>query len=116
MSTIQIDRLRDTREVVAVLKGRQQYGGHLAGLHLRRRAEDGPARLAVVASRRVGGAVRRNRAKRLLREAARRISWPAGFDVVLVARAACADSNLDAVENELVELLNRPQSRGKRRS
>jgi ribonuclease P protein component len=70
------------------------------------RADGGPARLAVVASRRVGGAVPRNRAKRLLREAARQVRWPSGMDVVLVARAACARSDAGSVRRELEELLD----------
>jgi ribonuclease P protein component len=61
-------------------------------------------RLTVVASRRVGGAVQRNRAKRLLREAARTLAWRPGLDVVLVARADCAGSDLTTVATELTRL------------
>jgi ribonuclease P protein component len=45
-------------------------------------------RVAFVAGRKLGGAVWRNRCRRVLRESARRAGAPwAGFDVVLVARA-----------------------------
>jgi len=66
--------------------------------------DTGGTRLTVVASRRVGGAVRRNRAKRLLREAARVRRWTDGVDVVLVARAACAGSDVQLVGAELERL------------
>ncbi len=67
-------------------------------------ASGGPPRHAVVASKRVGSAVERNRAKRLLREAVRRVTWRHGVDVALVARAACARSGLDEVLAELRDL------------
>jgi ribonuclease P protein component len=52
------------------------------------RLEKGPARLGVVASRKVGPAVARNRAKRLVREAFRRNPdiFPKDLDVVIVVR------------------------------
>lgn len=84
----------------------------MLGLHARQRDDQAPARLAVVASRRVGGAVQRNRAKRLIREAARRQVWRPGVDLVIVARRACAESDLATVEAELVDLADRLELRG----
>lgn len=66
-------------------------------------------RLGVVASRRVGGAVIRNRCKRLLRECFRRLQdeLPPACDLVLIARSGLEDS---AVE-ELLPRLRRAIAR-----
>ena len=62
----------------------------------------GPPRLGVTASRRVGNAVVRSRAKRLCREAFRatRELWPPGIDLVVIVKRAPEDSKLDSVVNE----------------
>lgn len=52
----------------------------------------------------------RNRAKRLLREAARTVSFRAGIDVVLVARASCVSAAMPAVRAELTVLLDQLSS------
>jgi ribonuclease P protein component len=84
-----------------VLRSGRRHQGRLVGVHVVDRGDEGAARLAYVASRRVGAATRRNRAKRLLREAARAVSWGAGVDAVLVARPGCADSGRDEVLADL---------------
>ncbi|MDP8959052.1 MAG: ribonuclease P protein component [Actinomycetota bacterium] len=48
----------------------------------------GAIRVAVVAGKKVGSAVERNRAKRRLREALRRVSLPVGRDYLVIASAS----------------------------
>jgi ribonuclease P protein component len=70
-------------------------------------------RLGVSVGRRVGGAVERNRVKRLLREAfwALDEQLPEGHDFVIVARAGAAEAaeqaGVDGVRAELADLLER---------
>lgn len=68
--------------------------------------ELGYTRVAVSAGRRVGNAVKRNRAKRLLREAIRpQIGMIApGWDVVMIARRPLAEANFQYAA-EAVRLL-----------
>lgn len=70
---------------------------------VRRRGDPDPARLGVVASRKVGGAVARNRGKRLVREWFRRRSEPvpAGIDVVVILRLGAAELAFEAACSEL---------------
>ena len=74
-----------------------------------REGEGASLRLGVVASRKVGGAVQRARAKRLMREAYRRhrhlFSGP--FDVVLVARRGILETSWDEIVGELLVLAER---------
>ncbi|MBI5836372.1 MAG: ribonuclease P protein component [Candidatus Eisenbacteria bacterium] len=88
--------------------GTVQRGSNIV-LFVLPRSDQSLVRAGVVASRKVGGAVQRNRAKRLMREAFRRtrsaLSNPA--DLVLVATYRCAKSTGPIVAEELRQLLVR---------
>lgn len=76
-------------------------------------------RVGVAVSKRVRGAVTRNRAKRRLREAARRAlveDWPSsemgiGYDVVVIARPGALEEPQAVVEREMEALRERLESR-----
>ncbi len=93
-------RIRKGSEFAAVLgKGRKRRCPYFT-LHILPDPSRDRARLGIIASRRVGAAVQRNRAKRLLREAFRRSGSriPAGMDLVAVARNPIAKARLEDVE------------------
>jgi ribonuclease P protein component len=66
-------------------------------------AKPGPFRAGITVTRKVGNAVVRNRAKRLLREALRRMSGlsPDGIDMVVVVRAPLEGMKAQDVAAEL---------------
>ena len=73
-------------------------------------------RLGVVASRKVGNAVARNRARRLLREVFRRHrgECSGAFDVVIVARRNILEARWPQIEQEFTDLAQRAGIRTRR--
>lgn len=71
--------------------------------------DSGPCRTGFIASRRIGGAVVRNRVRRRLREIVRQHQQELrqGFWIVLVARRDAAEANYRALEHELLRLAKR---------
>ena len=73
----------------------------------------GSGEFALVAGKKVGGAVQRNRARRVLRAAIREVAprGVEGHDVVLVAREAIRGARTQDLITEMTELLQRGGTR-----
>lgn len=109
MSTHTLSRLTKRAQFLWVRAGFRAGRGAVS-VEARRRAEDGPIGVGFTASKKVGGAVERNRAKRRLREAARQLMpefGVAGTDYVLVARQSTPDADWAALLDDLKTALIR---------
>ncbi len=107
-------RLKTQQHFRAVYQhGRRAAGQWLTVVVLHNRPPAGSpaadARLGVSVSKDHGGAVRRNKLKRLLREAFRleREGLPAGLDLVLIPRQRPEDFPLAELRRELAQLVPR---------
>ena len=73
----------------------------------------GPPRVAIVAGKRVGNAVRRNRAKRRLRAAMERLRLQDGLAYVVIARSGVVDAPFERLVEWLTEAMRQTEEREK---
>jgi ribonuclease P protein component len=83
-------RLRKRREFLPVQESGSRIALRSCIVLLAARPDGEPARLGITVTRKFGDAVRRNRAKRLIREAFRRSPelFPHGIDVVVIPKTS----------------------------
>lgn len=89
--------------------GKRVSAGPVSIIVLPQQTARGPeGRVLFVAGKRLGNAVKRNRCKRVLREAARRAGAPwDGFMVALIARASTAEALAEDLDAALHSALRR---------
>lgn len=110
-------RLSRSAEFDRVFRQGRSHANRLLVLHAFPRGNDGEPRLGLSVSRKVGGAVERNRVKRLLREAFEQESarLPDGQDIVIVARPdarlVAERDGLDGLRSALAELIDQLRAR-----
>lgn len=115
-------RLSRSADFERVYRQGRSFGGRYFVLHLFPRADAGEMqkgpRLGLSVSRKVGGAVERNKVKRLLRSAVDQLveRFDPASDVVVVARndagELCEREGLDGVKRELEELITASLKQG----
>ena len=107
---ITIHRLTSQPQFLAAAKGVSQARGAVVVQRLDRGDGDTTMRIGFTATRKVGGAVARNRCKRRLREAARaRVAQygAPGSDYVFIARQGTADRPWDRLLDDVKSALTR---------
>jgi len=100
------ERIRRRAEFQRVYERGVRIRGRYSTVFLLR--NDGKfGRLGIAATRKLGGSVIRNRAKRLIREVFRRNKIAPGFDVVVVPRRELLDASLTVLEADYRTIVTR---------
>ena len=102
-----------TADFERIRKEGARWRGRLCALNAARAFLYSPTRVGYVTSKKVGGAVQRNRARRLMREAVRALAaageLPEGWDLVVIAHTAMVteSAGMAQVKEEIRWLLRK---------
>jgi ribonuclease P protein component len=113
------DRLHQRREFLTLQKTGARYQTAHFVMYAGRLGEDERSRLGITVSRRIGGAVVRNRTKRRVRESYRRtFKWmlPEGLALIVIARRGAGELEAAALRDELTHAAAKLAARFKPRA
>lgn len=102
-------RLARASEFARLKRAGTSFHGKLVVLSVLKVEPESETRIGLITSRRVGGAVLRNRVRRRLREIIRSVrpQMRRGWHIVIVARAAAAKAEFAALRADVIFLVQR---------
>lgn len=100
------ERIRRRRDYQMIYEGGARVSGRFMTVFLAGNAAGWP-RLGIAATRKLGGAVQRNRAKRLVREMFRHNKPETALDIVVIPRPELLDAGFEDLQAEFRGLLRR---------
>jgi ribonuclease P protein component len=101
-----VERVRRRPEYEAIYEQGRRHSSRLMTVFVQAN-QLGRARLGIAATRKLGDAVVRNRAKRLVREVFRRNKPAGGLDIVVIPRREMIEADYAHVEAEFLSILAR---------
>jgi ribonuclease P protein component len=104
----QYTKLRFNYEFARVYRKGRRVSGRVLTMHYLRRPNRG-LRTGVTVSRRLKGAVKRNRFKRLIRESFRLLKpdLESGYDIIIMGRADSSIPDYETVRQDMIRLFKR---------
>ena len=108
MKFLKSDRLLKRDEFRRVYEQGRKLQGHYFTAFVMPSERERP-RLGITTTRKIGNAVERNRARRLLREAFRKNKWlvPAGVDIVINVKRPLVEAAYGDLEGDFIAFLAR---------
>ncbi len=103
-----MQRLLRRQDFLAVARGLSK-ASEGAVVQMQRRKDDGPPRIGFTVTRKVGGAVQRNRIRRRLKEAVRLAAaehLKAGHDYVVIGRAQTAERPFAKLVSDIISAIH----------
>jgi len=96
------NRVRKRVEFLDIQAGGFRVNGDCLVFVAKRRPEGSPLRLGITASRKIGNAVQRSRARRLIREGFRAVfsELPEALDIVVIVRRPLGERKMEALLEE----------------
>lgn len=103
------NRLTDRRDFNRVYRFGSSAANHQFVLYLNKRPKDGPLRLGISVSKKVGNAVVRNRVRRLIKEIVRlqMERLKTGLDIILIVRKPAAEMDYHQMEKSILHIFHR---------
>lgn len=101
--------MNQNRDFLRLYRGGGSQVSPLLVTYVRKSREKNRRRIGITATKKVGGAVKRNRAKRLIRAAWREVepNVPYGWDIVFVARGRTTGARMQQVRAVMADHLRR---------